>query len=67
MSRRKPAVDMACCTMCDGCLEALPQVFLLNQAGGYVEVAELDRYPEEAVQEAINNCPRECISWEEES
>jgi ferredoxin len=62
---RHPVVDMAACTLCEGCLELAPEVFSLNQAGGYIEVAELEAYPEEAVQEAVADCPAEAIAWEE--
>jgi ferredoxin len=34
---------------------------------GYIEVAELDVYPESMVDEAIKYCPEDCISWEEVS
>jgi ferredoxin len=30
---------------------------------GYVEVIELEEYPEEEVREAINMCPADCIGW----
>jgi len=63
--KRIPAVDTSCCNLCGGCLELCPQVFRLNQNGGYVEVLDLDDYPEEEVDDAINNCPQDCITWEE--
>ena len=40
-------------------------VFRLNEAG-YVEVAELSCYPESDIEEAIKNCPEDCISWTED-
>lgn len=55
---------MAACTLCEGCLDLLPEIFSLNLAG-YIEVAEMESYPEEQVQEAIADCPAEAISWEE--
>jgi len=61
---RIPVVDMARCTLCEGCLEVCPQVFRLNPAG-YLEIAEMDEYPEDCVQEAVNCCPTDCIEWEE--
>ncbi|NNG01186.1 MAG: ferredoxin [Desulfobacteraceae bacterium] len=61
---KKPMVDMASCTLCLGCVEMAPEVFSENDAG-YIEVADLDDYPQDAVNEAIKYCPEDCISWEE--
>ena len=60
-----PVVDIGDCTLCGGCVELCPEVFQLSDAG-YIAVAELDKYPEEEVDDAIKNCPEDCISWEEE-
>ncbi|KIX11718.1 ferredoxin [Dethiosulfatarculus sandiegensis] len=57
-----PEVDMACCTLCMGCLEVCPEVFSFNEAAEFIEVAELKSYPEDKLREAINICPRNCIS-----
>lgn len=63
---KRPVLDMACCTLCEGCLDLAPEVFSMNPAGDYIEVAELEAYPEDRVQEAMNDCPRNCIAWEEQ-
>ena len=47
-----------------GCVAVCPEVFREN-GSGYIEVIELDTYPEECVNEAIKYCPEDCISWEE--
>lgn len=60
---RVPVVDLGECTLCEGCLEVSPAVFRINDAG-YIEVAELDSYPEREVDEAIKLCPADCIYWE---
>ena len=60
----RPVVDMAACTLCGGCIEVCPQVFSENEFG-HIEVADLDVYPEEEVNEAIKYCPEDCIAWEE--
>lgn len=31
---------------------------------GMMEIIEQDEYPEELVDEAIKNCPEDCIAWE---
>ena len=60
---KKPAVDIGLCTLCEGCLEMAPTVFMMNHAG-YIEVAELEVYPEDEVNDAIKYCPEDCIGWE---
>lgn len=62
---RAPEVDIGRCSLCETCLALCPEVFELNPALGYIEVRELALYPEDAVQEAINNCPEDCIAWRE--
>jgi ferredoxin len=62
---KRPVVELSDCIHCDVCVEACPAVFRLNQAG-YIEVADLDAYPPEEVDDAIRNCPADCIRWEEE-
>ena len=60
-----PFVDMGECTDCGSCLEVCPEVFKRNSETGYIDVANLNTYPEDCVQEAISVCPEDCISWEE--
>jgi ferredoxin len=62
---KRPVVDIGACSLCGGCIEVCPEVFRLNDAG-YIEVAELDEYPADAVDEAIMYCPEDCIAWENE-
>jgi len=59
-----PSLDLSRCSDCDACLELCPRVFSRNEAG-YIEVRDLASYPEGCVQEAIDCCPSNCISWEE--
>ena len=59
-----PSIDLSGCTDCDGCIEICPEVFQRNETMGYVEVIELEEYPEDEVLEAINICPADCIGWE---
>jgi len=60
--KRVPEIDLSSCTLCEGCQALCPEVFRLNPAG-YMEVAELDEYPEDCVQEAMIKCPAGCIAW----
>jgi ferredoxin len=61
--KQVPVLDISGCTDCEGCLSLCPEVFVRNDAG-FIQVVELDSYPQEAVDEAIKNCPCGCISWE---
>ena len=58
-----PVVELSDCILCEVCTEICPEVFQMN-AAGYVEVIELDTYLEAEVDEAIKNCPVDCIFWE---
>ena len=61
---KHPVVDLSTCILCEVCVEVCPEVFKINDAG-WVEVADLGSYPEADVDEAIKNCPKDCIEWEE--
>jgi ferredoxin len=64
--RRVPVIDMRACSDCGACLELCPLVFKKDEVSGSIEVRDLSEYPEDAIQEAISYCPRDCISWEDE-
>ena len=57
-----PVVELSECILCEICVELCPEVFRRN-AAGYIEVVDLDVYPRKAVEEAIKNCPADCIAW----
>jgi ferredoxin len=59
-----PVIDLGGCVDCEACIEMCPGVFRRNDAG-FIEVVELQEYPKEEVEEAIKNCPADCIVWEE--
>ena len=58
-----PIVELSECIVCGVCVETCPQVFRLNDAG-YIEVMELESYPESDVNDAIKYCPVDCIFWQ---
>ena len=62
---KKPDIDIGACTLCMGCVESCPEVFRYNDAG-YIEIVELEQYPEKDVDDAIKFCPEDCIAWIEE-
>ena len=61
---KRPFVELSSCILCEICTDYCRTVFKMN-AAGFVEVTELDDYPEEDVDEVIKNCPKNSISWEE--
>ncbi|OIN96585.1 MAG: ferredoxin [Deltaproteobacteria bacterium CG1_02_45_11] len=58
-----PVVELSECVLCGVCAEVAPSVFRMNDSG-YVEIFDLTSYPESEVDEAIKNCPADCIAWE---
>ncbi|HHC25072.1 MAG TPA: ferredoxin [Desulfobacterales bacterium] len=60
-----PVVELSECILCNVCEEVAPDVFSIGDMG-YVSVAELPEYPESEVDEAIKNCPADCIYWKQE-
>jgi len=61
---KRPTVDIGACTVCMGCVELCPEGFRINENTGYIEVMDLEAYPQECVDEAIKYCPQDCIEWE---
>jgi ferredoxin len=59
---KRPLVELSDCIACGVCAEVSPDVFRFSDAG-YIEVAELEAYPQEEVNDAIKYCPTDCISW----
>jgi ferredoxin len=59
---KKPEIELSDCIRCGVCVEVCPEVFVMNDVG-FIQVEDLDSYPEESVDEAIKNCPSDCIYW----
>ncbi len=64
--KKIPVIDLGKCTECEGCIEVAPKVFRYNDVAGYLEVIDLEEYPQKDVDEAIKICPADCIFWEQE-
>jgi ferredoxin len=62
LNMKRPLVELSDCIVCGVCAEVSPAVFRLNDAG-FIEVADLDTYPEDEVSDAIKYCPADCIDW----
>lgn len=61
---RKPVVDQELCTSCGLCVDLCPGVFQLND-DELAEAFDPAGASEDEIQEAIDQCPVLCISWEE--
>jgi ferredoxin len=62
LTMKIPVVELSDCIKCEVCVAVCPAVFRMNDAG-YIDVADLSSYPEPEVEEAIKNCPADCIHW----
>lgn len=58
---RVPAVDEELCTGCELCAETCPGVFEIED--DVAKVVDPGAAEEDMIQEAIDNCPVEAISW----
>ncbi len=63
---KKVVIDKGECIGCQSCVELCPEVFGFNEAEDKAEVILPEGGPEDCIQEAIEVCPVECISWQED-
>ena len=62
---KKPVIDMAECILCEICTALAPHAFRLSDLG-YIEVLPLEDYGDDDIHEAMKNCPKDCISWDDD-
>jgi ferredoxin len=62
---KKVVIDADECVACGTCVEICPEVFALEDGADAATVILETGGPEEAIQEAMDSCPVECIAWEE--
>lgn len=60
---RRPIVDQFACTGCGTCVEIAGNTFMLN-VDELAQVIDPAGNSESEIQEAIDTCPVEAISWE---
>ncbi len=58
----RPVVELSDCVKCEICIDISPAIFRMNDAG-FVEIIDLETYQEAEVNDAIKNCPEDCIYW----
>jgi ferredoxin len=60
---KRPWVDQESCISCGLCISVCPGVFRFDDAGKS-ECHDPAGAPEQDIQSAIDGCPVQCISWE---
>ncbi len=61
--QKTPYIDPDLCTGCELCTETAPEAF--EMAGDVATVRDTTDWSEDTVQDAIENCPVEAITWRE--
>jgi ferredoxin len=57
-------IDADLCTGCELCVETVSEVFQME--GDVAVVYNAEGASEEEIQEAVDNCPVEAISWQDQ-
>ncbi len=58
-------IDEAECIACESCVEICPDAFRMSSGNEHAEVID-PKTSADCVGEAIDTCPVQCISWQEE-
>ncbi|MGQ9689030.1 MAG: ferredoxin [Desulfobaccales bacterium] len=66
MAKKIPLIDAEACIACGNCQAVAPEVFRLNENLGHSEVINSEGAAQERIQDAIDQCPAQCISWQEQ-
>jgi len=62
---KKVVLDQEECIGCESCVEICPEVFAFDADTEKAYVIKAEGGPEDDIQEAMDSCPVECITWEE--
>lgn len=62
---KKVVLDQEECIGCESCVEICPEVFAFDADTEKAYVIKPEGGPEDDIQEAMDSCPVECITWEE--
>lgn len=62
---KRVVIDEQECDGCETCVELCPEVFAFDEEDEVAKVINPEA-DDECIEEAIDSCPAECISWEED-
>ncbi len=62
---KKVVIDEEECMGCEACVELCPEVFEFKEDDEKAIVIKAEGGDEDAIEEAMESCPAECITWEE--
>ncbi len=62
---RRVVIDADECIGCESCVELCAEVFAFNEDEEKAEVILPEGGPEDCIEEAMETCPTECITWED--
>ncbi len=60
---REISIDQEECLGCESCVEICPEIFGFNESDQKAYVKGLTGCPDEAIQEAVDSCPGNCITF----
>lgn len=63
---KRVVLDEDECVGCESCTDLCPDVFEFDEETEKAKVVKPEGGDEECIQEAIDTCPTECISWEQD-
>lgn len=63
---KKVVIDQDECEGCESCVEICPEVFGFDEDNEVAYVKKSEGGPEDEIEEAMDNCPVDCILWEED-
>jgi ferredoxin len=61
-----PVIDEEACICCVACEEICPEVFIMNESLGFALVMNPGGADADKIEEAMEACPVNCITWAED-
>jgi ferredoxin len=62
---KRVVIDVDECMACEACVELCPEVFEMAEDGETAVVIMPEGGDEDLIEEAMDSCPVDCITWED--